>query len=264
MAPTESKSDPGLITALAAHLRGPADHACPPGFDPQAAGLYRELLVANFTAPLQSCFPHWIRAMGEAQWRKWRDAFITEHACRSPFFRQIPDEFLAYLSARQEDLTATQPYALELAHLEWSELALTVAEADPPPDHMAPDGDPWTAPAVLNPVHALLQYRYPVQRLILEPSFTAAPALTAEFSPLFLYRDAKDVVQMIVLDGLGLRLFATLRENPMPGATLFAQWRESGLLEKGAGLRNLEATIRAFLQRMRSAGAILGTLPAPV
>ncbi|MBU2831363.1 DUF2063 domain-containing protein [Acidithiobacillus ferriphilus] len=262
VAQPESGSDRALTTALAAHLRAPADQNCPADFDFQAAELYRELLVGNFAAALQACFPLWIRAMGEAQWLAWRDAFIAEHACRSPFFRQIPDEFLAYLSARQADLAATLPYALELAHLEWLELTLGIAETDLPPQ-CDPDGDPWTSTAILNPVHALLQYRYPVQRLILDPSFTTAPGLAPEPSPLFLYRDAEDVVQMIVLDALGLRLFATLRETPMPGATLFAQWQECGLLEQATDLRSLEASIRVFLQRMRSAGAILGTIPTP-
>ena len=70
-----------------------------------------------------------------------------------------------------------------------------------------------------------------------------------ETSPL--YRDAEDVVQMIVPDGLGLHLFATVREAPMPGTTLFAQWREAGLLERDLGLHSLKAA------------AVPGAIPTP-
>ncbi len=56
---------------------------------------------------------------------------------------------------------------------------------------------------------------------------------------------------MIMPDGLGLRLFATVREPPMPGATLFAQWRETGLLERDLDLHSLKAA------------AVPGTVPTP-
>ncbi|WP_414040787.1 DUF2063 domain-containing protein [Acidithiobacillus sp. M4-SHS-6] len=221
------------LRALSAHLRDPNHYSCPESFDGKAAGLYRELLVGNFDAALRACFPLWIRCLGESAYLRWRDAFIAEHRCRSPFFRQIPDEFMAYLSQHQDQLRQTLPYALELAHLEWLELALGVAETEERPEDTenSEAQDPWTGALQLNPVHALVQYAYPVQQLLQEPRFSAAPVLDPQTVSLYLYRDRDDIVQMLEPDTLSLHLLVTLEVHPQPGAALFQNWQENGQMD---------------------------------
>ena len=56
--------------------------------------------------------------------------FIAEHRCLTPYYRQIPDEFVQYL--QQERKRADDwPFLAELAHFEWIELQLSIAEAEP-------------------------------------------------------------------------------------------------------------------------------------
>lgn len=257
MAQPESSSTELITRVLSAHLRDPAQQPCPDNFDFAAAKLYRELLVGNFDAALRACFPLWIKSMGDTQYDYWRDSFIAEHACRSPLFRQIPDEFLAYLTTHQNALVAILPYALELAHFEWLELALGVAEADLIPHPTEAQGDPWRCEAVLNPVHALVQYQYPVQRLA-HATWIDPPDLEPQTTSLLVYRDPQNTVQVIELDDLGLRILATLGAAPTSGQNILAQWQEDGLLVENANA--VGESIRDFLQRMLQMGVLLGTL----
>lgn len=250
MFPDEWQGPKEQLRALSAHLRDPDHSPCPESFDSQAASLYRELLVANFDAALRACFPLWIRCLGESFYMHWRDAFIAEHACRSPFFRQIPDEFMAYLNLHQAQLRQTLPYAPELAHLEWLELALGVAEAEGCRENREDieAADPWTGALQLNPVHALVQYAYPVQQLLLQPDFSAAPTLDPQAVSLYLYRDRDDIVQMLEPDALSLHLLVTLKAQPQSGTTLFQHWQDNGRIDGDA--RSFAAQVNQRLRQM--------------
>ncbi len=232
---SDTPNEQDRLRILTAHLRNPVQQP-PPGFmDAQALELYRELLVGNFDAALRACFPLWIRCLGEARYLRWRDTFIAEHACRSPFFRQIPDEFMAYLSQNPQRLQQDLPYALELAHLEWLELALGVAQTDTVPEHSGSAAqNPWTTPLRLNPVHALVRYAYPVQQLILRPSFSAAPVLDPNPVSLYLYRDRDDAVQMLEPDALSLQILVSLDADPQSGSAVFQHWLEHGKIDGNA------------------------------
>lgn len=232
---SDTPNEQDRLRILTAHLRNPAQQPCPGFMDAQAVDLYRELLVGNFDAALRACFPLWIRCLGEARYLLWRDAFIAEHACRSPFFRQIPDEFMAYLSQNPQRLQQDLPYALELAHLEWLELALGVAQTDTLPEHSGSAvQDPWTTPLRLNAVHALVQYAYPVQQLILRPTFSAAPVLDPNPVSLYLYRNRVDAVQMLEPDALSLQILVSLDADPQSGSAIFQHWQDHGKIDGNA------------------------------
>ncbi|MBU2842489.1 HvfC family RiPP maturation protein [Acidithiobacillus thiooxidans] len=232
---SDTPNEQDRLRILTAHLRNPAQQPRPVFMDAQAVDIYRELMVGNFDAALRACFPLWIRCLGEAQYVRWRDAFIAEHACRSPFFRQIPDEFMAYLSQTPERLQQDLPYALELAHLEWLELALGVAQADTLPEQTVSESqDPWISPLRLNAVHALVQYAYPVQQLILRPTFSAAPVLDPNPVSLYLYRDRDDAVQMLEPDALSLQILVSLDADPQSGSTIFQHWHNHGHIDGNA------------------------------
>lgn len=243
--------------ALAAHLRAPAAQPCPVELDTRAALLYRDMLADNFDAALRACFPIWIRCLGEANYLYWRDHFIAEHACRSPFFRQIPDEFMAYLSQNPDTLKARLPYALELAHLEWLELALSVAQTEELSDHTeSKRQNPWTDVLQLNSAHALVQYAHPVHHLMMHPKFTEAPNLDPNPVSLYLYRDRDEIVQMLEPDTLSLQILASLEASPRSGKTLFHQWRENGQIVGDAP--SLAGQMHAQLQQMLDLNLIFG------
>ncbi len=80
-----------------AHLRDPAQHPLPTGFAEQRIGVYTDLLYNKFNESLELCFPVTCALLGEAAWQHKLKAFIAQHRCLSPYYREIPDEFMAYL-----------------------------------------------------------------------------------------------------------------------------------------------------------------------
>ena len=75
--------------------------------------------------------------LGEVRWRRLCRRFLRDGALHTPWFREIPQEFVRFLAA----LPAVRlpRWLAELAHYEWAELAVDVMDA-PLPSH-DPAGD---------------------------------------------------------------------------------------------------------------------------
>ena len=54
---------------------------------------------------------------------------MREHRCRTPYFSQLGEEFIGWLQDGYRAEEGDPPFLLELAHYEWVELALSLAEA---------------------------------------------------------------------------------------------------------------------------------------
>jgi hypothetical protein len=113
-----------------AHLRNPGQQPLPTGFAQQGVALYTDLLVNKFNDSLTTCFPVTHALLGEKAWQQMLKGFIARHRCLSPYYRQIPDEFIQYLQTEWVNHTGL-PYLLELAHFEWVELILAITDAEP-------------------------------------------------------------------------------------------------------------------------------------
>ena len=57
-------------------------------------------------------------------------AFLHGIRCHTPLFPEIPREFLQYLQDAAADHPDDPPFALELAHYEWVEIALDLDETE--------------------------------------------------------------------------------------------------------------------------------------
>ncbi len=190
-----------------AHLRNPEHHPLPAGFDQQGADVYADLLYNKFSESLEVCFPVVHDILGETAWQQLLKAFIAEHRCLSPYYRQIPDEFIAYLQA--ERINNNDPaYLLELAHFEWIEMKLAITDAEPVVASVMIGVNEWLdSRPVFTPVLALLQYTYPVQRI----NLTDQPDSPLEQATHILgFRDAHDDVQFIELNPATARLLELL------------------------------------------------------
>ena len=130
--------------------------------------VYTDALFSNFDSTLSSCFPVCKKVMGAHAWRRLARSFFAMHRCTSPLFRQIPEEFLRYLEAERAAGSDLPPFIYSLAHYEWIELALSVAEVSSAPDQHDVQGDLMQGVPVLSPVLALLSYPYPVH--LISPS----------------------------------------------------------------------------------------------
>lgn len=184
--------------AMAAYLRSPTGEGAPEGIETRRLHIYRDLVYRNIEGFISSAFPILRSLSGEAEWEALVRDFIATHRCDTPLFLRISEEFLAYLVAESED--PQRPFAAELAHYEWLELAVDVAEGDVP--GVAGDVDPSVLSPYLSPAARVASYAYPVHRI--GPSFQ--PLEPAEPTFLLVYRDRDDVVQFVELNPGSARL----------------------------------------------------------
>lgn len=238
--------------AFTAHIRDPRGAARPAGVPARRMRVYNELLYNNIEGFLLACFPVCRQMLGPRRWARLVRAFFRDHACTSPFFRRIPEEFLAYLGQAAAGKPELPAYLRELAHYEWVELDLETSDADARLPGHDPDGDPLAGRPLLNPVMHVLSYRWPVHRL--------RPRARVREEPTWLlaYRDAELRVRFMAISEATFRLLGLLRPEAglTGGAAIERLGIESGHADPGVLLR-FGAEILADLRRQ---GVVLGTL----
>ena len=230
---------------LAAHLRDPARAEPPPGVEERRLQVYRDLVFNNIEGFLRKGFPVLHSLYSADSWRALVRDFIREHPSRSPYFLEISQEFLAWLMQSRAPAPGDPPFMRELAHYEWVELALDVAEDELPPAVDAP-ADPGQARLLLSPLAWLLAYAWPVH--LIGPA--CQPAEAGEPVYLLVWRDRALKVAFMVLNPVAARLLELCRDEPGRAAdTLLAQLATEMAqpLEslREAGLRQLSE----FIQR---------------
>ncbi|WGZ94981.1 MAG: putative DNA-binding domain-containing protein [Candidatus Thiothrix putei] len=192
--------------AFAAHLRNPDINLPPAGVDPERAGVYVELLFNNVEDFLSNCFPVLRSILEDAAWNALVRQFYAEHACTTPYFREIPAEFVQWLTSTA--LSDRPPFLLELAHYEWVEIPLMLADSSIDWAQIDPNGDLLDGIPVLNPVLLLQSYQYPVHRISIDCQ-PEAP----EPTHLLLLKNAEQKVDFIVLNAVTARLVQLLQEG---------------------------------------------------
>lgn len=235
--------------AFAAHIRDPLRARRPAGTSARRMRTYNELLFNNIESFLLGCFPVLRKVLGSRKWRRLVRAFFARHRSHTPYFRQIPDEFLQFLQNDRQPEDAYPDYLLELAHYEWIELALSVSSRDEQLPAHDPAGDLIEGRPLLNPVLANLAYGYPVHRI--RPRMKVEPSPTC----LLVFRDADMQVRFMEQSAVGARLLALLedgrssgREAVMKLAAELGQDEPAPLIEFARG----------YLDALRAAGAVLG------
>jgi hypothetical protein len=177
------------------YLRQPRVAQLPAGFAPERLSVYADLLYNKFDESLTACFPVIHRILSPADWRALLLDFIAEHRCLTPYYRQIPDEFVQYLQ-QERNRTDNLPFLAELAHFEWIELQLSIAESEsitikPLTREQLLFGTP-----VFAPVMQLLHYQWPVQDIGPHALPTEPPAMTTHILG---FRNSNDQVRFIAL-----------------------------------------------------------------
>ncbi len=190
------------------HIRDPKANARPKGASVQRMQVYNTLLYNNLEGFLLACFPVLRACLSDRKWGRLVRDFFAEHRCHTPFFRQIPDEFMHYLQSERGVRAGDLPFMTELAHYEWIELVLSVSNKEVDAEYIDPQGDWAKCRPVLNPVLALLQYAYPVQRI--GPQYKPRPPLD-QATYLLVFRDADFVVRFIELNPVSARLVDLLQ-----------------------------------------------------
>lgn len=183
---------------MARFLRDPEGAGAPAGIEPRRLQIYRDLVYRNIEGFISSAFPV-LRSLYENDaWEARVRGFMQQHRCKTPLFLQISEEFLAHLTALPE--SELMPFEAELAHYEWLELAVDVAEGAVPEQRAGEAAD--RVRASISPAARLVSYRFPVHRI--GPSFQPAEAGEPVF--LLVYRDRESRVQFMELSAASARL----------------------------------------------------------
>lgn len=190
---------------FANHLRNPELFSAPEGMDERRLQVYRDLFFNNIMQLLASTFPVMRSILDDAQWRALVRDFYTLHRCETPLFPWIAGEFVGYLFD-ERDGAGDFPFLQELAHYEWSEIALR-HEADCAVE-VARVGDK----PVLSPLCWMLSYHYPVHRI----GRDFLPQQAGELPTcLLMYRNADDEIKFVESNPATFRLLQLLMDNEL-------------------------------------------------
>jgi hypothetical protein len=238
---------------FAAHLRDPAKHKAPAGIEPRRMKIYAELFYNNVEGFLANAFPVLRRITPDARWHALVREYFARHRSQEPLFHRVAAEFLKYLEQRGIR-KGDWPFLRELAHYEWVELALSVAEDELTPELADPNGDLLAGTPVVSPLAWSMAYRFPVHRI--GPDFLPAEP-GREPTWLIVYRTRQDAVKFMEANAVTARLLELLQggRRASGGAQLARIARELKHPQPEA----VVAQGAAILAGLRERDIILGT-----
>lgn len=217
---TELPSFQQYQLAFTRHIRNPSLNKRPPGVEARRMKVYNELLFNNLEGFVVACFPVLRQVIGKRKWTKLVRDFYTVHRCHTPFFRQIPDEFLHYLKNERVNPEDDPAYMQDLAHYEWLELMLGISNKVIDYTLIDPQGDLISGRPALTPLMSLQTYSYPVHRI--SPRFKPTHEQKEE-THFVVLRNAADKVKFIILNPVSMRLLVLLQSTSLSGKMALMQ-----------------------------------------
>ena len=193
-----------------AYIRDPIKNPVPGDIEARRINLYRELLFNNVEGFLADSFPVLRRLLDDRCWEALVQDYFSRHKAQTPYFVEISEEFINYLQTERGEHPEDLPFMLELAHYEWVELALAVAQGQAPIRIDEVRLDFTTSVYTLSPVAWPLAYQYPVHQITREFQPSEPPE---QPTYLVVYRDTSDSVHFMEANPVTFRLLQLLEEN---------------------------------------------------
>lgn len=191
-----------------AYIRDPDNNPVPLGLNEHRMKMYHELFFNNIDSFLSGNFPVLRALLNDAEWQTLARDFFKSHKSETPYFSQIPEEFLSFLE-HERDSSLDFPFLLELAHYEWVEMALSIAQEEILNSRQNSE-NLLNKTLSVSPLAWVLAYAYPVHKI--SPEFL--PVEPPE-QPSFLiaYRNTEDKVHFIEITPMTYRLLQLISEN---------------------------------------------------
>ena len=168
---------------------------------PSRLPLYRRLIRNNLEGVTFKMMPRTrarLNALAKDAFDASFDAFLDEAAPRTPYLRDVPREFLEWVTPRWKARDDLPKYAADLASHELVEFAVAAAPVSPkspPLDEVTVD-----RPLVFAEAKRLMRYAYAVHTLPADLDDRSEPPQRA--TALLAYRDAEHVVRFLDLSPL--------------------------------------------------------------
>ena len=195
---------------FAAHIRDPDNMVAPAGVEDRRMAIYRDLFFNNLFNLLGTFFPVLRKIHSKKQWRHFIREFMKVHRAKTPYFLEVPEEFLAFLQNEYQLQDDDFPFLTELAHYEYADLALRVSTDENDHDGVDPNGDLLTAIPVKSSLAWAFAYHFPVHRIstdFLPKEPTEQPAYLA------VYRRSNDKVSFLELNPVSAALLEAVENN---------------------------------------------------
>lgn len=238
---------------LAAHIRDPDENPAPTDIEDRRLAIYRDLFFNNVAQMLAGTFPVLHKILGEKAWRELMRDYFAHHQAHTPYFLEMPREFLSFLENERAAGNDDPAFMLELAHYEWIELALSVSEKEIDLENVDTDGDLLAGEPVVSPLIEVLAYRFPVHRL--GPDFQPS-APPAETTWLVVYRNLEDRAGFMEINLVTARLLELAGAGGLTGTRILTQIAEE------LGHQNPDVVIKGgadTLKLLKEKSIILGT-----
>ena len=163
MTGSELKTFQDTQIEFAAHIRNPVVNPRPADVEPRRMAIYNRLFYNNIESFCRRTFKTYRSLMDDDSWHAIIRDFIHRHKSTSPYFKDIPREFIEYLGEERHDGNDLA-FAVELCHFESLNLELKLADALVPHEVESTelhDRDEL----VSSPFTRTLSYRWPVHRI---------------------------------------------------------------------------------------------------
>ena len=195
---------------FAAHIRDPKNVPAPEGIEDRRMAVYRDLFFNNLKSLLSNMFPVLKKIHTPEHWARMIRQFMVVHRATTPYFLQLPREFLAFLEDGYQLHDDDFPFLLELAHYEYVELALSVSEAENDMHGVDPEADLLQTVPVKSELAWTLAYQYPVH--CISPDYKPAePGDVPTY--LAVYRGDDDQVGFLELNPVSAGLLDAIENN---------------------------------------------------
>ncbi len=240
--------------AFAAHIRDPDNVAAPEGIEERRMAIYRELFFNNLRNLLARTYPVLKRLHSDEQWDLFIRRFMQKHQAHTPYFLQLPSEFLAFLQDEYEADDNDYPFLVELAHYEYIELALSVSDVENDLTGIDPNGDLLAGIPVKSELAWVYAYHFPVHRIATD-FIPTEPDAQPHY--LAVVRNLEDKVRFHELNPVMAGLLNAIDENDdgKTGETLLRELAASiGYADADQFLEHGRAALNDF----RSSEIILG------
>lgn len=187
--------------SLGTYLRNPQNHNPPQNIEKERLTVYQDLLFHNIERILSNTFPVFKKIVSTVYWQNLVRDFFTRHQCQSPFYQEVPREFLSYLQNEKEWEETEPDYLIYLAHYEWVELDLFLSAQDEKNSSNNNNQTTQEQTILYNPVLYFLFYPYPVH--LISPEFK--PQQTSENFYLVYRQPSSGQVEFMVLNKVTAR-----------------------------------------------------------
>jgi len=195
---------------FSANIRDPERNTAPADVDDTRMAVYRELFFNNVEDFMSSSFPVLRELTTDDRWTAMIRDYFSRHLSHTPYFHQMPAEFVDYLQNEREAQPDDPPFMLELAHYEWMELVLSLSDEEPDWQVIDQNGDVFTGVPVVSPLAIPLSYQFPVHEISKNNQPTQAGELSTH---IVVYRNKEDEVHFLEINTATLRLLQLFSED---------------------------------------------------